>query len=198
MKNKIILIIGIFIIFLFSNVLISAVCCEKEKSSGMWCVDVTNKNQCDLGSGTTKYTTWDFKVCDEVPECAMTCVNPTTGECLEQTPQKKCKEDGGTPYETPVGELSQCQEICCLLGQDAYFVNPTECKALFTQYNLQGSMRTDITTREACEAMQTNIITGACVISTDTEKACVMNTNTECTSDRIDELAQHLKNPAAE
>jgi cytoskeletal protein CcmA (bactofilin family) len=194
MKNKLIyLIFGMVFLFLISNALVSAaLCCEKIKTNGMWCQDATNVNECD-----SKYTHWNYKVCDEVPECNMTCVNSKTGECSEQTPQKKCIEDGGTPYDTPEGEISKCQERCCVLGQDAWFVNPTECNALFTRYGAQGTIRLDITTRDACLALQTNIITGACIISTDTEKACVMNTNTECTSDNINELAQHLKNPTS-
>jgi hypothetical protein len=193
MKKELSLVIGIFFLIIISSALASAVCCEKLKT-GAWCMDATSASECNLTSGLIK---WDFKICDEVPECKGTCFNGLTGECSESTPKKKCSEVKGNWYEANAEEVSQCQEKCCLIGKDAYFVNPTECKALSTQYNVQAIIRGDITTRDACEAMQTNLVTGACVISTDTEKACKILTNTECTSDKINGLAQYLKNPTS-
>ncbi|MCX6750156.1 MAG: hypothetical protein NTZ83_01745, partial [Candidatus Pacearchaeota archaeon] len=196
MKKETTLIIGIFTMIILGSALISAaaVCCEKTLS-GKWCQDATNKNECNLTAGFG-YMPWEYKECISIPECFGTCVYATTGECSENTPQKKCKEAGGKWYEKPIEEVTECKEICCIMGQTASFLNPVECKARFTQYNIQGTMR-GVSSRAECEALQTNIVTGACVISTATEDACVINTNTECTSENINELKNKLKNPAA-
>jgi hypothetical protein len=195
MKKYVILFSAIFILVVLGSTFISAVCCEKLKNSDLWCQDVTSKTQCDLTPG--KYTSWDFKICQEVPECKGTCVNGESGECWEMTPKKKCAESKGSWYETSVAEISKCQEICCLIGKDAWFLNPTECIKKFEEFGIQGTMRTDITTRTECEAMQSNIIEGACVISDLTNRTCFRSTNTECTNSNIQELASKLKNPSS-
>jgi hypothetical protein len=194
MRKGLLLIVGIFFLIMISNSLVSALCCEKLKNNGDWCQDAASANECNLTAGLTK---WDFKFCDEVQECNMTCVNSKSGECSEQTPRAKCKADGGTPSYTPAGDISQCKEICCIIGQDAYFINPTACKAKGELFNIQVTMRLDITTREECEAFQTSTITGACVVSTNTERACKIRTNTECTSGNLNALAGDLKNPTS-
>lgn len=171
---------GMFVVILFGSVLVSAICCEKLKDTELWCQSVSNENECDLD-----YFSWkNIQTCDSVPECSGTCVNANTGECSESTPETQCVESGGAWNEKSPGEISECQEVCCLLGQDAYFVNPTECKALFTQHNIQGIIREDITSRESCGEMQSNVKVGACVTSTISKKICEITTNTECIEGR--------------
>ena len=63
------------------------------------------------------------ETCSSVPECSGTCVNADTGECSEYTPKAQCKESGGAWSEKDIDEVPACQEVCCLIGQDAYFVN---------------------------------------------------------------------------
>lgn len=193
MKNKTILIICVLSLIIFSNALISAVCCEKLKNNDMWCQTATTQSECD-----SKYTIWRYKEnCETVPECHGTCINSETGECSENTDKTQCKESGGTWNESDSEDIAACQGICCLVGQDAYFVNPVECKNFFTENNIQGTIRTDITSRSACEEMQSNTKVGACVISTITEKACIISTNTDCTSSNINKLSEELKNPSS-
>ena len=193
MKKKYILIFGIFIIIIFGNVLVSAVCCEKLKNSNVWCQSALNVNECNVN-----YFIWrNIQTCDSVPECSGTCVNANSGECSENTAKTQCEESGGVWNEESSGEISECQEVCCLLGQDAYFINPTECRAMFTQNNIQGIIREDITSRERCEEMRSNLKVGACVISTLTEKSCRIKTSLECTSDKINELSEYLQNPSS-
>lgn len=192
MTKKNILIIGLFIILLLNLLSVSAICCEKLKGSDMWCQSATSESQCDSG-----YTKWIYKeTCSFVPECSGTCVNAESGECSQYTPKAQCIKSGGAWSEKDISEIPACNEVCCLIGQDAYFVNPTECKNLFTQYGIQGTVRTDITSRLECQATQMTLKTGACVISTNNEKACKITTNADCTNEKINELSQYLKNPS--
>lgn len=182
-----------FVLFIIGSSFVSAICCEKVKNSEMWCQSAASTNECD-----SKYTIWAYKeTCSTVPECSGTCVNSDTGECSQNTPKAQCLESKGSWSEKDIDEVDACQEICCLIGQDAWFINQKECKNLFEEHNIQGVMRNDITSREGCEALQSRIVTGACVISDSTEKACIISKNTDCTTGNINELSRNLKNPSS-
>ena len=178
MKKEMLLIIGIFLMIIFGNAIVSAVCCEKLKNSDMWCQSVSNQNQCE---GNPYFIWKNIQTCDSVPECSGTCVNANSGECSENTAKTQCGKSGGVWSEKSPGEIDECKEVCCLLGQDAYFINPTECKAMFTQNNIQGRINPSITSRETCEEMRSNLKVGACVVSTLTEKICNISTSLDCT-----------------
>jgi hypothetical protein len=189
MKKSLIFVFGIALI-LVNGFFVSGICCEKLKSNGLWCQDASNAGECD-----SDYYTWTgVQTCTSVLECYGTCVNLNSGECSENTPKTTCQESDGIWHEESSGEISECQEVCCLIGEDAYFINPTECKAMFTTTGIQGVIREDITSRSSCEAMSTHIKIGACVISSLSQKTCVMSTNLDCTSDKISDLADYLDN----
>lgn len=192
MRKKDLMIVFIFIVILFNIISVSAICCEKLKDSEMWCQSTTNVNQCD-----SKYVIWRNKeTCSSVPECSGTCINSNTGECSQKIPKAQCLKSQGSWSEKEVSEINVCKEVCCLIGQDAWFINPTECKNLFTEHNIQGVIREDITSRKECEALKSRIVTGACVISDSTEKACIISTNADCTTNNINQLSKNLKNPS--
>jgi len=193
MKKSLIFIFAISFILL-NGFFISGICCERLKNQGMWCQGATNINECD-----NDYFIWnDKETCEGIPECEGTCVNDNSGECSERVAKAQCEESNGKWDERLPSEIPSCQEVCCLIGQDAYFINPTECEEMFTRYNTQGIIRTDITSRSSCEAMQSNLKIGACVISTIAEKTCIISTNLDCVSDKISELSQNLQNPHEE
>ncbi len=191
MRKNTSLIIFTFILLILGAVNISAICCEKLKDGGMWCQAADNINACDA-----KYKSWYKDACSSVPECTGTCVNLNTGQCSEYTPKTLCLESGGSWSQNSIEKVPACQEICCVIGLEAYFINEKECKNMFSDFGIQGEIKREITTREMCElnSIALNEGVGACVISTETEVACVMKTNTGCTNSRIDELSGHLKN----
>ncbi len=191
MKKKYLLLLAVLGAVLIATSFASAVCCEKLKSNGLWCQPAANKEQCDSG-----YSFTNTKTCDEVPECHGTCVNENTGECSENTRKAQCELSGGKWHEEPLDEIDQCKEGCCIMGEDAYFINPTECGYLFRKYDVQGLFDSSVTSRESCAEMRSNIKTGACVISTLSEKACTIETELDCSVNKIQELAEKLKNPS--
>ncbi len=197
MRKNIVLIFGIIGFILISSSFISAICCEKVKDSNMWCQDVTDKNQCEVSLGDKTYRTWDYNFCNDVPECTGTCVNSIEGGsnlgiCSENTPKTQCDESGGTWSQKEVDEIPACKEICCFVGKDTYYVSNARCTALSEEYGIEVKMR-EVASRDACLEQQTNIKEGACVISTTTERACVMSTNIECTSANINKFSDRLK-----
>ncbi len=197
MRKNIFLVFVMISFILISSSFISAICCEKVKDSNMWCQDVTDKNQCETSLGGKTYRTWDYNFCNDVPECTGTCVNSIEGGsnlgiCSENTPKTQCEESKGTWSQMEVEEINACKEICCFVGKDTYYVSNARCTALSEEYGIEVKMR-EVASREACLEQQTNIKEGACVISTPTEKACVMSTNVECTSSNINKFSDRLK-----
>lgn len=193
MKKKGVIFIFVFAVLILTVANVSAVCCEKLKDDGMWCKAATAVSDCD-----SKYRTWYKDSCTGVSECTGTCVNLNTGQCSEYTPKTQCIESGGSWSQNPIDQVPACQQGCCVIGLDAYFVTNKECLNMFTEYSIQGTFNSEINTRTQCELLGMTIETGACVISTPTEKACKIISNTECTSEKIGELSQYLKNPSTE
>ncbi len=197
MRKNIFLILGIMGFILIGSSFISGICCERVKDSNMWCQDVTDKNQCEISLGDETYRTWDYNFCNDVPECTGTCVNSIEGGsnlgiCSENTPKVQCDESGGTWSQMEVEEINACKEICCFVGKDTYYISNARCTALSLEYGVEVKMR-EVASRDACLEQQTNIKEGACVISTPTERACVMSTNIDCTNANINKYADQLK-----
>lgn len=195
---SLILFMGIFLaVIIFSNNLVSSmVCCEKLKNSGDggWCRVAEGESECDQN-----YIYTNTETCQEVPECHGTCVNSNEGKCAENYDKSKCENIAkGTWYEQPADEIPQCQEVCCVIGDEAYFMNPTECKALFNDIDANGTILTNIKSRTECEEFQTALAKGACVVESPTERTCVMSTNFYCVDKNKGELLKKLKYPYPE
>jgi len=191
--KKINLLIICFLSILFLGVsLISGVCCERLKSNGKWCQIAESSDECDAG-----YHSWtERETCAGVIECEGTCVNEETGECSQGVSKSECINSQGKWYETEEEETDKCQKGCCIIGENAYFVNSAECSYYMTIFNARGTFREDLTSRDECEEQQSLIKKGACVISTPYEKACIMSTNLDCVNTRITELSKNLNNPS--
>ncbi|MGY4884960.1 MAG: hypothetical protein ACP5NZ_05265 [Nanobdellota archaeon] len=183
------LLIGMFILIVFGNSLVSGlVCCEKLKNGGSWCQDATAISECD-----SKYSHWD-KFCSMTRECTGTCIE-STGKCAESTPNAICVERGGSWNENEASDIEACKEVCCLLGMEAWYVNPTECQGIFNDYGRDGEMIKGIS-RQECYARKVSKAVGACVISTSAERNCTIITEEECDINKhLNELKGYLANP---
>lgn len=174
----------------------SAVCCEKLQG-GAWCMTADDESACD-----SAYNVFMTQSCDavDVPECNGVCVNEDSGECSENTGQLECSDElHGVWYEQPIEEIDVCQDVCCILGNEVAFANPTECKQLFTDYGISnGIIREDITDRDACGALGQSFEEGACVIETELEKTCVRTTEIECDQNYLNNLTGNLQLPFTE
>jgi hypothetical protein len=180
-------------IFLSGILFVSSICCEKLNDGGQWCQSANDESSCDQD-----YSIFETQTCNEVPECSGVCVNGNSGECSENVGEIECIEGfEGTWYEEPIEEIVQCQEVCCVLGDEVAFVTPNECRKLFSDYNVNGIIRDDITDRNSCEELSQVIQEGACLIDTDLERTCVRSTSTECNSNNIEWINSHLGNTVA-
>jgi hypothetical protein len=183
MNKKNIIIFGM--IFLISVLLIgfiSANCCERLKNDGAWCQDAATT---ECATGTNPFTSSAYKniptSCASTSYCRLgTCVNSLQGSCMPNTPQITCNNEGGVWKGADVEDLPECQQGCCLLGNQAAFTTLTECKKLSSEYGLTTDYRSDIQTELECIASITSDEMGACVFERDYQKTCLMISQTDC------------------
>lgn len=188
-KKQIFLIFGIFLMGILLLLNVSAVCCEKLKDDGYWCQPADSDDECDANYRIQD----DAKTCKTVPYCHMTCVNENTGACGILS-EGQCRSEGGIPYEEPMEEVPACQAGCCLAGQNAYFpFTANECKFFAGVHGINTDFREDITSYDACEELVAKVEVGACLISTETQKACKIKTNEECDESNLVNLAQEAE-----
>lgn len=179
MKKRNVLTLGIFILaslfLIFLSSPVSAVCCEKTVQ-GAWCQDDVASN-CAPGYQSTP------SVCERTAYCKTgTCIDPSEGRCIANTPQTLCQEQGGTWDERAVEEIAQCQVGCCFFENgDTSPQTLNRCKAIAGMKGLEVSeFRSDITDQIQCLAMATSPEKGACVIDNEVERNCKQTTRQEC------------------
>jgi hypothetical protein len=188
MKKNVILIFGGMIIVLMASMLVSAACCERLPNQGLWCQAADSVDECDQeGYGFRS----DLESCDTFVKCHGTCVNENTGEC-SSSPELECEENGGNWYQESEENLPVCQQGCCVAGEYAYFVNSVECKDLATTFGINTDFRDDLTSVGECSALITATVTGACVVSSEVQDACIITTNTDCTENNAAALSENL------
>jgi hypothetical protein len=174
MKIKKLFLCLMLIIFLIG--IISAqvsYCCERT-NEGAWCQNA-EEDECDVGFRTAPTS------CEATSYCRLgTCINTQEGNCMSNTPQRVCDDEGGVWDDRDSNEIPQCQLGCCLIGEQAAFVTQTRCKKLSSVYGLEINYRTDINTEAECILSATSDVKGACVYETDFERNCKMTTREEC------------------
>jgi len=178
MKNKkgIINIVMFLLVAVFLISLISAevsYCCEKT-TYGAWC---QNEDQEKCDSEFQKSAT----SCEATSYCRNgCCYNSQEGNCMSNTPQRVCNQEGGVWSADNTCDIPQCELGCCLIGKQAAFVTQTRCKRLSNLYGLSIDFRTDIGSELSCVLSATSDVEGACVFIKEFEKTCRRTTQKEC------------------
>jgi hypothetical protein len=188
MINKKIISLGIIFLISISIFLISGVsaqetsyCCERT-NKGAWCQDAS-EDDCDI-----KYRKAPTS-CEATSYCKRgCCYDSQEGTCMENTPQKVCKNpngdddtsNGGIWEESAECDIPQCQLGCCLIGNQAAFVTQTRCKKLSSLYGLEIYFRTDISNEIQCIESAMPDVKGACVFEKEFERTCLFLTKKEC------------------
>ncbi len=177
MEKKLVMLVGILGFVLFGSMFISAVCCEKLIDGGQWCQAANDQSMCD-----NNYNIFPAETCDalDVPECNGVCISESSGKCEEGMGKARCSEEGGIWSQEQIGNILACQDVCCVMGKQIAFATPTECRQIFSLYDVNGTIRDDIKDRSSCEALGASIEEGACVIETETETKCKRTAETDC------------------
>ena len=149
------------------------VCCERT-INGAWCQN-TLEESCDESYRKTPTS------CEGTSFCKPgICFESDEGLCMQNTPQRVCKDDNGTWLDDTMGSVPQCNLGCCVLGTQASFVTLTRCKKLSADYGLETDFRTNIGDELSCIAIAASQDKGACVFESDYQKTCKFTTRGEC------------------
>ncbi|MBU2616735.1 MAG: hypothetical protein KKB79_02005 [Nanoarchaeota archaeon] len=123
----------------------------------------------------------DRTSCESTSYCSEgTCVNTRTGECLP-SPEATCNpSQGGYFYNQPKDEVAQCSIGCCLLGDEAKFVERVACDVLGSDYNVKATFRADIQDEPSCQALASPQEEGACIFEMEIGRDCSHDTRENC------------------
>ncbi|MBI2631933.1 hypothetical protein HYW75_02940 [Candidatus Pacearchaeota archaeon] len=118
---------------------------------------------------------------DKVAQCKVgTCYNTNEGICSVGAPRAKCEEGGGKWFDDPYGNVQQCKQGCCVLGEGAYFGTEKQCEKDSSALGLKKDFRPEITTEIGCLALAKTQEEGACVFEQEFENTCRFTTKTNC------------------
>src|SRR3989338_6064109 len=169
-KNKIIAIfeILVFIFSIFSiisfntkDVEAAQACCEKIQGKEEYCQNVDD-SLCDK---TFKYGATS---CDQTSFCKTgCCFNPgEDGLCYSNYPKTKCDVNKGVfdGTDSSCSSSAQCQEGCCVIGTEAFFVTEARCKLETKSFpDLDMDFRSDVKSEVDCINIGRSVEKGACV-----------------------------------
>jgi len=151
-------------------------CCEKTLS-GAWCQNQPIE-QCDSNFKTVPSS------CDSTSYCKRgCCFDSQEGLCMENTPQRICEASNATWADSPECNIIQCQQGCCILGNQGAFVTLTRCKQLSGFYGLTTDFRSGIQNEVTCISTAQGKDTGACVMDNGRGgKTCKFELREKCTT----------------
>jgi hypothetical protein len=167
------------LIFLISIFLVASVsasfCCERTKL-GAWCQNVENEADCDASYDSVQTS------CEATYYCRTgTCIDNNEGLCMPNTAERTCTDEGGAFDSRTKDEIPQCQNGCCLIGENAAFVTQVRCEKLASDAGQESDFRAEITEQMQCLASANPSERGACVFTNDkNQKDCDMITREEC------------------
>ncbi|MEK6933952.1 MAG: hypothetical protein AABW75_03690 [Nanoarchaeota archaeon] len=118
---------------------------------------------------------------ENVAQCKLgTCYNTNEGLCSVGAPKAKCEQDGGKWFDDPYGNVQQCKQGCCIIGEGAYFGTERQCEKDSASLGLKKDFRPEITTEITCLALAKTQEEGACVFEHEFENSCRFTTKTNC------------------
>lgn len=120
---------------------------------------------------------------DKVAQCKLgTCYNSFEGLCSAGAPRAKCEQDGGKWFDDPYGNVQQCKQGCCIIGEGAYFGTERQCEKDSAALGLKKDFRPELTTEIACLALAKAQEEGACVFEQELEfeNTCKFTTKSNC------------------
>lgn len=168
-----ILVLTLFTNFAFAQDLTTNVCCEKT-TYGAFCQNAPAE-QCDANFRSVPTSCEATSFCKE--GC---CYDSDEGICMESTSKVVCEQEGGVWNEDEKCNIPQCNEGCCILGNQAAYVNLVRCKKLSNFYGLQTDFRTSVNSEQQCIALAQASDEGACVYEREYEITCKSTTRQGC------------------
>lgn len=169
MKKRLRFIFVSFFLITISMGMVSSLCCQ-ETINGAFCQNIEDASKCK--------TTPIPSSCELTNECKSgCCFDSQTGECSPGSPEITCN---GRWENEPNCDIDACSIGCCVLGNQAFLANPTECKFQSSINGLQTNFQPQIQNEAECVLSVTSDVKGACVYEQDFQKQCRVITKKEC------------------
>ena len=169
MKRGLIL-IPLIIILMHFAIATNGCCGEKD---GLYCVYTAEEScESDLFNPNA--------YCDETTFCEMGCCVTDEGICAQQTGKYTCEANGGTWSEDSTCPQTECQKICCVVGNTYSYTTPAHCEALWEDYDIEIQM---IQTDEVSCIELSYAQEQGCCVSLDNQ--CTYTTYSECENPEI-------------
>ena len=108
------------------------------------------------------------------------CIDNEEGLCTPRTTRQSCVESGGEWNNEELCAINECQKGCCLLGDEAQFVNDARCSRLADLFGLPKDFKQQIKNELECLVLGTSAEKGACVFSGE---RCELKGENECLSE---------------
>ena len=121
-------------------------------------------------------------------ECELgCCVDPVEGICSDRSPKSQCTLKGGNWVDDETCGLNQCDQACCVLGNNVKFTTEQRCQKLSEEKGIQINFLPEITDELSCLLFIAGDEQGACVLEEtnvfgQTTKNCVFTTRGECST----------------
>jgi hypothetical protein len=167
---KIVLVV-VSVLIVTSIVSATNACCEYTEN-GEWCQYV-DEGECD-SDYLSAYTS-----CEQTSYCQVgTCYSSTDGLCFANTAQSTCQNERGYTWTAETKDkVPQCQQGCCVIADQAFYVTEVKCKSVGSGYSDAAiSFDTSFGTELECLNSVKNLDEGCCV----TEEEAIFQTRAEC------------------
>jgi len=121
----------------------------------------------------------EASICNSISTCTLGCgIDSNEGICAGNTPKGVCEDNEDCEwYADPFCNINECEEVCCVLGNNAQFVTRDRCQILSEREGLPIEIRPEIDTAVGCYDVVHELDEGACVFQDD---FCKFTTQAEC------------------
>jgi len=148
--------------------------CAEKTISGVKCINVP------LDEVNTNFR-YDRTSCESTTYCSTgTCVNTATGECLPSSQSACDPSQGGYFYDKSKDDVPQCQQGCCILGDQTNFVERNRCDTLGKDLGVTPAFRSDVKDEITCLSLSSPDAKGACTFDKEEGRTCNFGTRSEC------------------
>ncbi len=140
------------------------------------------------------FTSSDVEACNEacdgeclparasdVSQCKLgTCYDSSEGLCSPNTGKQSCESSGKQWFDDKFGNVNQCKQGCCVLGDETSFTTQQQCAKISSQRGFEINFKPEVNTELACIVLSKTQEEGACVFDQDFEKTCKFTTKSNC------------------
>ncbi|MBU0977918.1 MAG: hypothetical protein KKD18_05870 [Nanoarchaeota archaeon] len=90
------------------------------------------------------------------------CIDDDEGLCSAGATKKQCEDKGGRFVEGSINQVAECEQHCCILGNEAQFVTKERCEIISRELEIDMNFNTDYYNPDFCSMFAKQNQMGAC------------------------------------